>query len=113
MGVLEQQLFDSTVPLIEAFERICQEITADPSFAHVPHELTKDFPTLLFNFLKNFKAWKVPDEIKLTHIVKHALIAIPSTRASSTWWAWGLQDEEGIQHHHPTSLLQAPADSQH
>ena len=76
MGVLEQQLFDSTVPLIEALERICQEITADPSFAHVPHELTEDFPTLLFNFLKNFKAWKVPDEIKLTHIVKHALIAL-------------------------------------
>ena len=42
----------------------------------MPHELTKDFPTLLFNFLKAFKAWKVPDEIKLTKRIKHALIAM-------------------------------------
>ena len=42
------------------------------------HELTnlKDFPTLLFNFLKAFKAWKVPDEIKLTKRIKHALVAM-------------------------------------
>ena len=58
MGTLEQPLFDSTVALIEAFERICHQIAVDPSFAHVPHELTKDFPTLLLNFLRAFKAWK-------------------------------------------------------
>ena len=58
MGVLEQPLFDSTVALIEAFEHICQQIAADPSFAHMPHELTKDFPTWHFDFLKALKDWK-------------------------------------------------------
>ena len=58
MGALEQPLFDSTVALLEAFERTCQQITADPSFANVLYELTKDFSTLLLNSLKAFKAWK-------------------------------------------------------
>ena len=40
----------------------------------MPHELTKGFPTLLFNFLKAFKAWKVPHKIKLTKHIKQALI---------------------------------------
>ena len=76
MGALEQALLDSTDPLIEAFERICHQIAMDPSFAHVPHELTKDFPTLLLNFLRAFKAWKVPDEAKLVKRIKHALVAL-------------------------------------
>ena len=76
MGALEQPLFHSTLTLIEAFERICKQIAANPSFAHMPHELTKDFPTLLLKFLKAFKAWKVPDEIKLTKRIKHALTAL-------------------------------------
>ena len=76
MGALEQALFDSTVPLLEAFERICHQTAADPSFAHVPEELTKDFPTLLLNYLRAFKAWKVPDGIKLAKSIKHALNAL-------------------------------------
>ena len=31
---------------------------------------------MLFEFLKRFKAWKVPDEAKLTCRIKHALIAL-------------------------------------
>ena len=61
---------------IEAFERICHQIAADPSFVHVPHELSKDFLTLLLNFLKASKAWKVPDEAKLIKRIKHALVAL-------------------------------------
>ena len=41
MGALEQPLFDSTIALIEAFERICKQIAANPSFADMPHELAK------------------------------------------------------------------------
>ena len=62
--------------MIAAFERICHQIAADASFAHVPHELTKDFPKLPLNFLRAFKAWKVPDEAKLTKCIKHALVAL-------------------------------------
>ena len=76
MGALEQALFDSTVPLIEAFESICHQMAADPSFAHVPHELTKNFPTLLLNFFRAFKAWKVHDEARVTKLIKHTLVAL-------------------------------------
>ncbi len=31
---------------------------------------------MLFDYLKKFKAWKVPDENKLVHRIKHALIAL-------------------------------------
>ena len=41
IGAFEQQLFDSTIALIEAFERICKQIAANPSFADMPHELAK------------------------------------------------------------------------
>jgi len=78
MGRLEQALFESATPLIKTFEEICKHIMASKnhSFAEVPHELTSCFPTLLFDYLKNFKAWKVPDEAKLTCRIKHALIAL-------------------------------------
>ena len=42
----------------------------------MPHELSKDFPTLLLNFLRDLKAWKVPDEAKLIKRIKHALVAL-------------------------------------
>jgi len=78
MGTLEQALYDATVPLIMTFEKICDALLASEGkcFADVPFELTKDFPTLLYNFLQCFKAWKVPDEAKLTCRIKHALIAL-------------------------------------
>ncbi len=54
MGTSEQALFDATVPLIKSFERICNSLLSSEtqSFAKVPHKLTKDFPTLIFDFLK-------------------------------------------------------------
>lgn len=77
MGTLEQALYESATPLIVAFEKIRDSLRrAKGNFAQVRHELTKDFPTLLFEFLKRFKAWKVPDEAKLTSRIKHALIAL-------------------------------------
>jgi len=78
MGTLEQALYDATVPLIMTFEKICDALLASEGkcFADVPFELTKDFPTLLYNFLQCFKAWKIPDEAKLTCRIKHALTAL-------------------------------------
>ena len=34
-------MLDSTVPLIEAFERICHPIAMDPSLARVPEALNQ------------------------------------------------------------------------
>ena len=78
MGTLEQALYEAAMPLIKNFEMICDALmtSKSKSFADVPLELTKDFSTLLFDYLKRFKAWKVPDEAKLTCRIKHALIAL-------------------------------------
>ena len=78
MGTLEQALFESAVPMLSMFERMCDTLLAAPfkHFQYVPADQTKDFPTALFEFLRRFKAWKVPDEIKLTCRIKHALVAL-------------------------------------
>ena len=80
MGTLEQSLFESAVPLLIAFEKIVNCILSQEQstahFARVPSDLTKEFPTLMFEYLRRFKAWKVPDEAKLTCRIKHALIAL-------------------------------------
>ena len=77
MGPLEQALFDAATPMIVAFEAIMGELTTcGSSFRDVPYALTKDFPTLLFEFLRHFRAWKVPDEVKLVARIKHALVAL-------------------------------------
>ena len=53
-----------------------QSVASVGSFQLVPFELTREFPSTLFEYLKRFKAWKVPDEAKLTCRIKHALIAL-------------------------------------
>ena len=74
MGTLEKNLLEATLPLMDKFHKICSHTHTFGS--SLPHELTKDFPMMLFEFLKRFKAWKVPDEAKLTLRIKHALIAL-------------------------------------
>ena len=82
IGALEQALFEAASPLMVRFEKICACIrvrtSRSRSFQAVPKELTEDFPTMLFEYLKCFKAWKIPDagEAKLTCRIKHALIAL-------------------------------------
>ena len=76
MGLLEQALLDIATPFIATFQKIADDITKRESFSKVPTETTKDFTTMLFEYLKRFKAWKVPDEVKLTCRIKHALIAL-------------------------------------
>jgi len=76
MGALEIALVGAATPLISLFEKICKLVHAGGCFMTVSRELTKDFSTLLFEYLKRFKAWKVPDEAKLTCRIKHALIAL-------------------------------------
>jgi hypothetical protein len=61
---------------LEKFQQICSVIREKKAFSEVPHGLSCDIPTMLFEYLKRFKAWKVPDEAKLTCRIKHALIAL-------------------------------------
>ena len=76
VGALEHALMEAATPLLTTFQKICASIKAHGTFSAVPHELTKDFCLMLFEYLKRFKAWKVPDEAKLTCRIKHALIAL-------------------------------------
>ena len=81
MGPLERSLHESGIALIQAFEAIYERMTDGIAFANVPHEVTRDFPALLFEYLKRFKAWKVPDEAKLASRIRHALVALYRSRA--------------------------------
>ena len=76
MGTLETALIEATTPLLTQFEAICKSILESGSFRNVPHALTRSFPTALDEFFKRFKAWKIPDERKLTMRIRHALIAL-------------------------------------
>jgi hypothetical protein len=76
MGALEKTLFDAALQLLTRFQDIVQRIASTGSFQCVAFDLTCDFPLMIFEYLKHFKAWKVPDEVKLTCRIKHALIAL-------------------------------------
>ena len=76
MGEREQSLFESAGPLISCFERIVDSLATNGSFYLVSFDLTVGFVPMLLSYLKCFKAWKVPDEAKLTCRIKHALLAL-------------------------------------
>ena len=77
MGVLEQPLLAAATRLLDCFETIMGALREnDGQFAALPPSMTKAFPTLLFEYLKCFKAWKVPDEEKLVCRIRHALVAL-------------------------------------
>ena len=82
MGALEHPLLEAATKLLACFESIVGVLREnDGHFAKAPHALTSAFPTLLFEYLKCFKAWKVPDEAKLLCRIRHALIALYQAEA--------------------------------
>lgn len=78
IGALERALFNATGPLLTAFEAILTHVSKSPghTFAEVPPNLTADFPTLLFDFVAKFRAWKVPDAARVAHRIRAALFAL-------------------------------------
>jgi hypothetical protein len=76
MGPLEQELFESAKTLQECFERIVFAVNNGASLSQIPEDVTRPFVPLLCDYLKSFKAWKVPDEAKLTCRIQHALVAL-------------------------------------
>ena len=77
MGALEQQAFDSARLLLEIFEKILYSATP---FHDLPADLTRAFTAALFDYLRKFKAWKVPNEAQLICRIKHALVALYQAR---------------------------------
>jgi hypothetical protein len=82
MGALEQQLLASAHELIKLFEKILYSFQSDKTipFHKLLKDLTKSFPSALFDYHGDFKAWKVPDEAKLVTRIKHALVALYQAR---------------------------------
>ena len=76
MGPLEQSLYESALLLMTRFQSIAEHIVSRGSFQQIPVDLTHDFTLMIFEYLKRFKAWKVPDEAKLVCRIKHALVAL-------------------------------------
>jgi hypothetical protein len=76
MGALEQSLYESALVLTANLESLARSIAQTGCFHLVNADLAESFSTVLFEYLKRFKAWKVPDEAKLVCRIKHALIAL-------------------------------------
>ena len=74
-GALEKELHAVSEPLLQYFERVCEELREKP-IHNVARELTDEFPAMLHTYVKKFKAWKIPDETKLSERIKHALAAL-------------------------------------
>jgi hypothetical protein len=73
---LETTLLGSATVFVELMERIARLIIEQGSFSNIPKDVTANFSACLFRFLRDFNAWKVPDEAKLTRRIWHALIAL-------------------------------------
>ena len=76
MGSLEQTLYEAAKVVTERFESIVTTVIKTQKLSTVSKDITRDFPQILFEYLRRFKAWKIPDEQKLTCRIKHALIAL-------------------------------------
>ena len=73
----ERILFDSSSLLLSYFEDIIQQLCLkNYNTLSVDVFLMSSFSTVLLDYLTKFKAWKIPDESKLTCRIKHALIAL-------------------------------------
>lgn len=77
MGPLETSLWDVAKPLLRCFESIIQQLTArDNMLWAVDIELRASFQALLMDYLRKFKAWKIPDAEKLACRIRNALVSL-------------------------------------
>jgi hypothetical protein len=82
MGTLEHPLLEAATRMLNSFEAIMGVLRDNGGhFDAVPPAVSKDFPTLLFEYLRCFKAWKGPDEEKLVCRIRHALVALYQAEA--------------------------------
>ena len=55
MGALQTALVEAVVPLMERFQLIIDAVREKRFISEIPDELTQDFPTLLFEYLRRFQ----------------------------------------------------------
>ena len=84
MGTLERALLDAATPLVGRVERLAVVLRGSAAGGAREAEvdgLLADFQPMLFNYLRRFRAWKVPDEARLSTRIRHALIALYQAQA--------------------------------
>jgi hypothetical protein len=77
VGALERPLIDSAQTLLDIFEKI---LHSEIPVHQLHPDLTRSLPIALFRYMRDFRAWKLPDEAKLVVRVKHALVALFTAR---------------------------------
>ncbi len=77
IGDLETRVMRSAQALLQIFGGI---LPSTVPLYKLPLDLTKSLPNAIFNYLRDFKAWKVPDQAKLASRIKHALVALYDAR---------------------------------
>ena len=75
MGAVEQEVSKAAKLLIDTFERILFSPLPMPMHT-LPPALTRSLPRALFDYLRKFNAWKLPNEKLLVSRIKHALVAL-------------------------------------
>jgi hypothetical protein len=68
-------LREAAAPLLASFEQICA-LCDTVGFDGVPHTLSHQFVQQLPTYMTCFRAWKIPDEAKLSQRIRHALTAL-------------------------------------
>ena len=68
-------LREVAAPLLASFEQICA-LCDTVGFDGVPHNLSHQFVQQLPTYMTRFRAWKIPDEAKLSQRIRHALTAL-------------------------------------
>ena len=78
----DQALHNAAVLLVLKYEQIILELNklrkegrGALCWARISEEYTKSFLSVLWIYLKNFKFWKIPDELRLTCRVRKSLLA--------------------------------------
>ena len=76
IGATEKALIDSAIAFVDNFQSLAKKAVEVGAVSLIPIDFTRNFPTLIFEYLKCYKAWKIPDAAKLKCRIKHALVAL-------------------------------------
>lgn len=77
MGELQTALRDSGKRLLDNFERMIQQFSErNCEFFSISANAVNSLIPLLFDYMRKFKAWKIPDEVKLTARITRALFCL-------------------------------------
>lgn len=75
IGSLEKNLIRSGTEMLNKFQLLYRSIEREGTIKS-ESESAKDFTACLYRYFRDFQTWKVPDELRLTKRIRHALIAL-------------------------------------